>query len=98
MNGGWGIKNLHWFSVAVRLKKLWMVLHSNGLWHNVLLDKYLKKLSVVAWLIGKNFNYHGISIIWKDFMQTLPWLGRFLSWHIGSGHDVLVGIDPIVGT
>ena len=75
-----------------------MVLHSDGLWHNVLLVKYLKNLSVVAWFRGKNFNYRGVSIFWKGLLQTLPWLGRCLSWHVGSGHDVLVGIDPIVGS
>ena len=24
--GGWGIKNLHWFNIALRLKNFWMVL------------------------------------------------------------------------
>ena len=37
-------------------------------------------------------------MIWKGFRQTLPWLGSCLSWLVGNGHDVLLGIDPIVGT
>ena len=75
-----------------------MVLHSEGPWYKVLMGKYLKNLSVVAWLRGKNFNFQGVSIVWKGFLLTLPWLGRCLSWQVGSGHDVLVGIDPIIGT
>ena len=75
-----------------------MVLHSEGLWHKVLMGKYLKNLSVVAWLKGNNFNFRGVSIIWKGFLQTLPWLGRFLSWLVGNGQDVLLGTDPIIGT
>ena len=57
----------------------------------------MKNLSVVAWLRGKKFSTHGVSVIWKGFLQTLPWLGRSLSWQVGNGHDVLIGIDPIIG-
>ena len=27
----------------------------------------------------------------------LPWLGRDLSWQVGNGENILLGIDPIVG-
>ena len=30
---GWGIKNLHWFSIALGLRNLWKVLFSDSLWH-----------------------------------------------------------------
>ena len=84
--GGWGIKNLLWFSIALRLKNFWMVLLNNGLWHRVLISKYMKNLSVVAWLKGKNFRSHGVSIIWKVFYKMfLGWvivlLGR---WEMGK--------------
>ena len=62
-NGGWGIMNLLWFSIALRLKNFWMVLQNNGLWHRVLISKYLKNVSVVDWLRGKNFSTRGVSII-----------------------------------
>ena len=51
---GWGIKNLHWFSIALRLKNLWGVLFSDSLWHRVLTTKYLKQASMVSWLQKKN--------------------------------------------
>ena len=28
---GWGIKNLHWFSISLRLKNIWMALMKEGL-------------------------------------------------------------------
>ena len=31
-------------------------------------------------------------------MHTLSWLGKCLAWHVGNGQDILVGIDPIIGT
>ena len=69
----------------------------DGLWHRVFTSKYLKNLSVVDWLKGKKFCSRGVSIIWKGFLQTLPWLGRSLAWQVGNGLDVLIGIDQIIG-
>ena len=51
----------------------------------------------MAWLRGKNFNFRGVSVIWKGLLITLPWLGRSLAWQVGNGKDVLIGIDPIIG-
>ena len=75
-----------------------MVLHSDGLWHKVLCTKYMKNLSVADWLRGNDFNSRGVSLIWRDFLQSLPWLGRCLSWLVGNGNDIILGIDPIVGS
>ena len=66
------------------------------IWHQVLSHKYLKQISVVDWLRGKNFCSRGGSIFWRGFMQTLPVFGRGLAWHVGDGHNIRLGIDPIV--
>ena len=73
-----------------------MVLQNNGSWHQVLICKYLKNHSMVAWLRGKNFNVHGVSVIRKGFLHTISWLGKCLSWKVGNGQEVLVGIDLII--
>ena len=96
--GGWGIKNIFWFSIALRAKRFWMVLHNRGLWHQVLISKYLKNQSIVACLRETNFIIQHASVIWKGLIQTLPWIGKCLAWHVGNGMDILLGIDPIVGT
>ena len=41
---GWGIKHLGWFSLSLRLKRLWLAINGNGIWYNLLTEKYLKKL------------------------------------------------------
>ena len=61
------------------------------------MNKYLKNSMVVEWLQGKNFPSHGVSIIWIGSLQTLPWLGCDLSWQVGNGENILLGIDTIVG-
>ena len=76
-HGGWGIKNLPWFSIALRPKNLWLVLHNDGLWNRVIFSKYIKRCSIESWLRDKNFQSRGASVIWRGFLLTLPWLGRF---------------------
>ena len=60
--------------------------------------KYLKNLSVVSWIRRKAFSTNCVSVIWKGFLQTLSWVGCGLSWKVGNGEDIRVGIDPIMGT
>ena len=36
-------------------------------------------------------------MIWKGFLLTLSWLGSGLTWLVGKGSDVQIGIDSIVG-
>ena len=54
-------------------------------------------LTVVAWLRDKRFSTQRISIIWRGFIQTLPWLGGHLAWQVGNGNDIWIGVDPIIG-
>ena len=96
--GGWGIKNLHLFSIALRLKNLWRILHYKGLWYQVLQLKYMKSSSVIDWLRYKRFNSHCASPMWRVFLQTLPWMGNHLAWQVGDGENILLGVDPIVGS
>ena len=96
-NEGWGFKNIYYFSTALRLKNLWMVLMNNSIWHRVLTSKYLKGLSVVDWLRRKTFGTRRVFVIWKGFLQTLPWMGCQVAWQVGNGSDVLIGIDPVIG-
>ena len=96
--GSWGIKNLHLFSIALHLKNLWRILHSKGLWYQVLQLKYMKSSSVIDWLRYKRFNSHCASPMWRVFLQTLPWMGNHLTWQVGDGENILLGVDPIVGS
>ena len=64
---GWGIKNIHWFSISLRLRILWWALKGTGIWNQVISTKYLKHQTLVAWLRKKNFCTSGTSIIWNGF-------------------------------
>ena len=96
-HGGWGIKNLGWFSTSLRLKSFWYTLSGNGLWFNILSVKYLKKRIVLTWIRRKAFMVTGVSVIWKGFISSITWLGRGLTWHAGNGESIRVGLDPIIG-
>ena len=96
--GGWGIKNLSWFSMALRINTFWRVLQSGGLWYQVLFVKYIKKGSITDWLRSKKFYRRNISVIWRGFIHILPWIGSNLAWQVGKGTEILVGVDPIAGT
>ena len=52
---GWNIKNIEWFSLALRTKSLWLVLNGTGLWSHTIKSKYLKNLPVDVWLRQQSF-------------------------------------------
>ena len=58
----------------------------------------MKGLPVVEWLRSKLFSSRNASLIWRGFLQVIPWLGMHLAWQVGNGESILLGIDPIVGS
>ena len=45
--GGWGFKNIFSFGKALAAKILWRSLFGTGMWHEVILKKYLKIIYVI---------------------------------------------------
>jgi hypothetical protein len=97
-DGGWGIKNIYTFGKALAAKNLWRCLMVPGLWHEVILKKYLKKKSVTEWLREGMKNWIGISNIWRALISSLPILTEWLVWNPGNGRDIRIGADPMVGS
>ena len=95
--GGWGIKHLPNFSLSLRLKSFWLVLNNFGIWNKLISIKYLKNRPVHIWLREKRFVVQNASILWRGFVETLPWLGKGLIWNVGNGSLIRVGVDPMVG-
>jgi hypothetical protein len=95
--GGWGIKNIFTFGKALAAKSLWRCLMVPGLWHEVIVKKYLRKKSVVAWLRQGNKKWTGGSNIWRALTSSLSIINDWLAWKPGDGRDVRIGIDPLVG-
>ena len=95
--GGWGIKSLQWFNHALYLKSLWCGLFGPSLWTEVFISKYLKKYSMEYWIRKDDKSISQASNIWYGFTRTFPWLGSYISWNIGNGEKVILGIDSFVG-
>jgi hypothetical protein len=62
--GGWGVRNIFYFSKSLAANTCWRVLMGEGLWHKVILDKYLYQKSATNWFISKSFKNNGLSRIW----------------------------------
>ena len=88
--GGWGIKNLEWFSISLWLKTFWKVLSSNGIWFKLITTKYLKKSSVLSWIRSKKFTVSCVSTLWKGFLDLINWMGSGLIWMAGDGKNIRV--------
>ena len=54
--GGWGIKQLSWFSLSLRLKSFYLAINGKGIWFQILSVKYLKRNPVHSWLRKKSFS------------------------------------------
>lgn len=37
------------------------------------------------------------SPLWAGFLKVYKWMGAGLSWLIGNGSPIYVGIDPVIG-
>ena len=57
----------------------------------------MKNLPLHSWLREKCFSPRSASIIWRGYLQTIPWLGKGLIWQVGNGSAIRLGVDPIIG-
>jgi hypothetical protein len=64
------------------------------LWHEVIVKKYLRKNSVLAWLRKGNINWIGGSNIWRALTSSLSIINDWLARKPRDGRDVRIGIDP----
>ena len=87
---------LSWFSYALRLKIFWRGLIGNTLWSSILYGKYIK-MNLVDWVRIPNKMSRNISPIWKGFLKNYLLIGMNLTWKVGNGMNVIVGIDPTIG-
>jgi hypothetical protein len=95
--GGWGNKIIFTFGKALASKSLWRCLMVPGLWHEVIMKKYLRKKSVTGWFREERKSWSGISNIWRALTSTTPIITDWLAWKPGDGKDIRIGTDLIVG-
>jgi hypothetical protein len=95
--GGWGLRNLFHFNLALAANSLWRVLTKQGIWHKVIKDKYLPYTSVTTWLRSATTTQPSASQTWKNLTKSLPLITHWLSWFPGNGQSILLGQDIILG-
>jgi hypothetical protein len=93
----WGIKNIYSFEKSLAAKSLWRCLMVPGIWHEVILRKYLRKKSLVEWLREGRKKWIGISNIWRALTSSLTIITNWLVWKPGNGRDIRLRDDPLVG-
>jgi len=95
--GGWGIRNIFYFSKSLAASTCWRVLMGEGIWHRVILDKYLYQTSVTNWFRSKTFKKNGLSRIELGLSKVLFLILHGLSWILRDGQSILLGKDRILG-
>jgi hypothetical protein len=68
-----------------------------GIWNRVLKDKYLPHFSVSTWLRYVDPTSRVGSQTWKNLINALPLIVRWLAWKPGNGVDIWIGKDAILG-
>jgi hypothetical protein len=95
--GGWGIKQISWFAQSLDAKSCWRRLFGSGLWNSVLCKKYFQGIDLISSLRRDTHNTQGTSVIWKNFMDSLPIIKRCLAWEIGSRICIVLGRNLFIG-
>jgi hypothetical protein len=68
-----------------------------GIWHQVIKDKYLPYNSVATWLRSTTVIQPSAFADLEKLLKSLPLITHWLSWNPGNGHSVLIGLDKILG-
>jgi hypothetical protein len=96
--GGWGLKNIHFFSKALAAKIGWRLITTSSLWTRLITQKYISPRSVQDWIRNPIKDTRNCSIIWKATQKAFHVIGEGLSWKIGKGNKVRIGMDPWPGS
>jgi hypothetical protein len=95
--GGWGIRHIFKFNIALAANSLWRALTSNDIWSMIIKDKYLPFSSVATWLRSGHPIIRNASRTWRNLTSSVHWITRGLCWKPGSGHTINIGTDCIIG-
>jgi hypothetical protein len=70
--GGWGLTNIHIFSLAPADKSLWRLVYNEGLWGKIMKSKYLRRISMENLFRQERKSAQGGFSVWKDLVRAFP--------------------------
>jgi hypothetical protein len=89
--------NLFIFNRDLATNSLWRVLTKEGIWNQVIKDKYLPHTSVSTWLRTTMVLQPSTLHIWKILMKLFPLITHWISWNPENGFSVLISLENILG-
>eukprot|EP00253_Pinus_taeda_P015079 PITA_15079 len=93
--GGWGIKNLHDFSISLAAKSGWRLITSENLWTRVVKRKYIDPMPLEEWIKNTNKKGRHFSVIWKATVEAFKIIEQGLAWQGQAWKsEEALGIDP----
>jgi hypothetical protein len=95
--GGWGLRNIFLFNKSLASNSLWHVLSQDGIWHRVIIGKYISHISVPSWLRHTFNSPTNASLIWRSLLKYIHIIQHWLCWKPRSGHTIHIGRDVILG-
>jgi hypothetical protein len=95
--GGWGLKHLSIFNVALLASSFWRAVSFDSIWHKIICDKYLKSNSLHHWLRKPTLQSARDSPFWKGLVASSSVILHWLCWKPGEGLEILIGRDCILG-
>jgi hypothetical protein len=78
--GGLGFNHMIWFSRALVSNTLWCCLMKDGLWHRVIMDKYISSSSVVSSLRRPSVSSHKVSNTWICLLKYFHVVEHWIAW------------------
>ena len=95
--GGWGILDLKTFSLSLIFKSMWRCLTTDGLWKDIINQKYLDQKNTEEILtLGMGETTCRLNI-WKGFIKCWPHFSENIKWFFASGNKTLIGSQQILG-
>lgn len=93
--GGWGLKNIFFFSKAFATKAGWRLISLSSLRTEVVWNKYIAFVPLLDWIHNPVRRVRdSSSCIWKTVLASLAVISSGLAWKVGNGKCFSTGIDP----
>ena len=61
--GGWGLKVPSLFAKALVAKSVWNIIHGSGLWVQIILQKYVRPLTLLDWIRENDDKKSGLNLL-----------------------------------